>query len=205
MLLQTIEDSGLTLKFPKCSFAVPEINVFGHIVSSRGIQPTKKKVEAVANAPAPKNQQKYARSLASLIIVRAITARLRTRYHRKEKTKFHWGEEQQKSFLKLKQAITSAPILAHFSISAPTRVVVDTSPWALGAVLLQQQSDSTYRPIAFESRSLTETEMKYSQIEKEALAIVFGCEHFHLYLYGKPFEMETDHRPLEYIFKPKAS
>ncbi|CAB4004212.1 Hypothetical predicted protein [Paramuricea clavata] len=74
----------------------------------------------------------------------------------------------------------------------PTRVVVDASPWAVGAVLLQQQSDCTYRPIAFGSRSLTGAEMKYSQIEKEALAIVFGCEHFHLYLYGKSFEMETD-------------
>ena len=123
----------------------------------------------------------------------------------KDKTTFHWGEEQQSSFLKLKHAITSAPILTHYSITAPTRVVVDASPWAVGAVLLQQQSDSTYRPVAFGSRALTEAEIKYSQIEKEALAIVFGCEHFHLYLYGKSFEMETDHRPLEYIFKPKAS
>ena len=107
--------------------------------------------------------------------------------------------------MKLKDAITRAPILAHYFISAPTRVVVDASPLAVGAVLLQQQSDGIYRPIAFGSRSLTETEMKYSQIEKEALAIVFGCEHFHLYLYGKSFEMETDHRPLEYIFKPKST
>ena len=210
MLLQTIEDSGLTLKFPKCSFAVPEINVFGHIVSSKGIQPDKKKVEAVANAPAPKTSAEV-RSFLGLVnycsryVKDYSTTTYPLRQLLKEKTKFHWGEEQQKSFLKLKQAITSAPILAHFSISAPTRVVVDASPWALGAVLLQQQSDSTYRPIAFGSRSLTETEMKYSQIEKEALAIVFGCEHFHIYLYGKPFEMETDHRPLEYIFKPKAS
>ena len=72
-------------------------------------------------------------------------------------------------------------------------------------MLLQQQFDSTYRPIAFGSRSLTGTEMKYSQIEREALAIVFGCEHFNLYLYGKSFEIETDHRPIEYIFKPKVS
>ena len=209
-LLQTIEDSGLTLKFPKCSFAVPEINVFGHIVSSRGIQPDNKKVEAVANAPAPKTSAEV-RSFLGLVnycsryVKDYSTTTYPLRQLLKEKTKFHWGEEQQSSFLKLKQAITSAPILAHFSISAPTRVVVDASPWALGAVLLQQQSDSTYRPIAFGSRSLTETEMKYSHIEKEALAIVFGCEHFHLYLYGKSFEMETDHRPLEYIFKPKAS
>ena len=209
-LLQTIEDSGLTLKFPKCSFAVPQINVFGLIVSSRGIQPDEKKIEAVANAPAPKTSAEV-RSFLGLInycsryVKDYSTTTYPLRKLLKEKTKFHWGEEQQRSFLKLKHAITSAPILAHFSISAPTRVVVDASPWTLGAVLLQQQSDSTYRPIAFGSRSLTETEMKYSQIEREALAIVFGCEHFHLYLYGKSFEMETDHRPLEYIFKPKVS
>ena len=188
MLLQTIEDSGLTLKFPKCSFAVLEINVFGHIVSSRGIQPDKNKVEAVANAPTPKTSAEL-RSFIDLVnycsryVEDYSTTTYPLRQLLKEKTKFHWGEEQQKSFPKLKQAITSAPILAHFSISAPTRVVVDASLWALGAVLLQQQSDSTYRPIVFGSRSLTETEMKYFQIEKEALAIVFGCEHFHLYRY----------------------
>ena len=209
-LLQTMESSGLTLKFPKCSFAVSEINVFGHIVSSQGIRPDKKKVESVINAPAPKTTAEV-RSFLGLVnycsryIKDYSTTTYPLRQLLKEKAKFHWGEEQQSSFLKLKHAITSAPILAHYSITAPTRVVVDASPWAVGAVLLQQQSDSTYRPVAFGSRSITETEMKYSQIEKEALAIVFGCEHFHLYLYGKSFEMETDHRPLEYIFKPKSA
>lgn len=79
---------------------------------------------------------------------------------------------------------------------------MDTSPWALGAALLQQQADSTYWPIAYGS---TEVEMKYAQHEKEFLAIVFGCEHFHQYLYGRNFELETDHRPLEHIFKPEIS
>jgi hypothetical protein len=84
--------------------------------------------------------------------------------------------------------------------------VVDASPWALGAVLLQQHADSPeYRPVAFGSRSLTETEMKYGHIVNEALAIVFGCELFHLYLLSKRFELETDHRPLELIFKPKLT
>lgn len=157
----------------------------------------------------PRHQEKYDHSLVLLIIAHdtsKITAQLHTlRQLLKEKTKFHWGKEQESSFLQLKQAITSAPILAHYKLSAPTRVVVDASPWAVGAVLLQQQPDSTYRPIAYGSRSLTETEMKYSQIEKEALAIVFGCEHFHTYVYGRSFELETDHRPLEHIFKPKSS
>ena len=129
-----MESSGLTLKFPKCSFAVPEMNVFGHIVSSQGIQPDKKKVESVVNAPAPKTTAEV-RSFLGLVnyCSRYIKDYSKTTYPLrqlvKEKTKFHWGEEQQSSFLKLKYAITNAPILTHYSISAPTRVVVDTSPW----------------------------------------------------------------------------
>ena len=99
--------------------------------------------------------------------------------------------------------MSSSPVLAHFSLSSPTRVVTDASPWAVDAILLQQQSDMSYRPVAYASRSLTATEMKYAQIEREALAIVFGCEHFHTYLFGRSFELETDHRPLEYLFQPK--
>ncbi|CAB4035276.1 Hypothetical predicted protein [Paramuricea clavata] len=158
------------------------MNVFGHIVSSRGIHPDKKKIESVVNTPAPKTTAE----VRSFLGVVNYCSRYIKDYNTttgplqqllKEKTKFHWGEEQQSSFVKLKDAITRAPILAHDSISTPTRVFVDASPWAVGAVLLQQQSDCTYRPIAFGSRSLTETEMKYSQIEKEALAIVLGCKH----------------------------
>ena len=68
-----------------------------------------------------------------------------------------------------------------------------------------QQPDTNYRPVAYGSRSLTNTEVKYGHIEKEALALVYGCEHFHMYLYGRKFQLETDHKPLEYIFQPKAS
>ena len=96
------------------------------------------------------------------------------------------------------------PTIALVIHASPTRVVSDASPWAVGAVLLQQQSDMSYRPVAYASRSLTATEMKYAQIEREALAIVFGCEHFHTYLFGRSFELETDHRPLEYLFQPKV-
>ena len=104
----------------------------------------------------------------------------------------------------MKKALTNAPVMAHNSLKAKT-VVVDASPWALGAVLLQEQDDCSYRPIAFGSRSLSGTEQKCGQIEGESLAIVFGCEHFHMYLYGRQCEIETDHRPLEHMYRSKAS
>ena len=80
----------------------------------------------------------------------------------KNDVKFQWEHKHEKAFQSLKDAITTAPVLAHYSLTAETKVVVDTSPWAIGAVLLQKQADDSYRPIAYGSRSLTDVEQKYS-------------------------------------------
>ena len=74
----------------------------------------------------------------------------------------------------------------------------DTSPVGLGAVLVEEQNGN-WRPVYYASRSLTAVERGYSQKEREALALVWACERFHVYLYGKHFELETDHKPLEVI------
>ena len=85
-------------------------------------------------------------------------------------------------------------------MNKPVKLSVDASQSGLGAVLLQED-----QPIAYASKSLTECQKGYAQIEKETLAIVFGCERFNQYLYGKAIEVETDHKPLEAIFsKPLA-
>ena len=188
-LLTKLETSGITLKLPKCSFAVPQINVFGHIVSASGIQPDDKKIKAVQEAPHPTTASEV-RSFLGLTnyCSRYIPAYSSLTFPLRQLTKadsqFEWNNEQEQAFQSLKQALTSSPVLAHYSLEAKTRVVVDASPWAVGAVLLQEQTDTSWRPVAYGSRSLTETERKYAQIEKEGLAIVFGCEHFHMYLYG---------------------
>ena len=85
----------------------------------------------------------------------------------------------------------------------PTKVIADASPVGLGAVLVQQQGEEL-RVISYASRSLSDTKRRYSQTEKEALAIVWSCERFHMYLYGADFELMTDHKPLEYIFSPTS-
>ena len=209
-LLTKLQHSGLTLKYPKCSFIVSEVNVFEHIISGNGIRPDDSKIKAVNQAPPPKTCSEVRSYLGftnycSRYIPNYSTITYPLRQLTKAHAKFIWTNVQEQAFLALKQALTSAPVLAHYSLEAKTRVVVDASPWALGAVLLQEQQDGSYRPIAFGSRSLSETEQKYGQVEKESLAIVFGCEHFHMYLYGRNFKIETDHRPLEHIYKPKAT
>ena len=189
---------------------MPQINVFGHIVSANGIQPDEKRIKAITDAPHPTNASEVRSFLGltnycSRYIQDYSTLTFPLRQLTKANTSFEWRDEHEKAFQNLKHALTSSPILAHYSLSAKTRVVVDASPWAVGADLLQEQTNKSFRPVAYGSRSLTDTERKYSQIEKEALAIVFGCEHFHMHRFGRDFELETDHRPLEHIYAVKPT
>ena len=82
-------------------------------------------------------------------------------------------------------------------------IACDASPTGIGAVLSHVMADGSERPVAFASRSLTKTERKYSQIDKEALSIVWGVKKFHIYLYGRRFTLVTDHKPLTSIFHPE--
>lgn len=93
-------------------------------------------------------------------------------------------------------------MLTFFDSTRKTKISTDASKDGLGAVLLQADKDGHWRPVAYASRSMTETETRYAQIEKETLGLVFGCEKFHEYIYGLPtFTSETDHQPLISIVK----
>jgi len=116
---------------------------------------------------------------------------------------FVWGKKQQYAFDKLKSLMTKSNVLAHFRNDCQTRVVTDASPTGLGAVLTQCQN-SIWRVIAYATRSLSDVERRYSQTEKEALAIVWAVERFNLYLFGMQFELESDHKPLECICGRKS-
>jgi len=110
---------------------------------------------------------------------------------------WQWNPEQQRSFISLKELITKAPVLKYFNPKRPVKLSVDASSKGLGAVLLQDN-----HPIAYASKALTTCQQNYAQIEKEMLTIVFGCNKFHPYLYGMPtIEVETDHKPLEFILR----
>ena len=91
-------------------------------------------------------------------------------------------------------------IMKYFNPSLKTELIVDASPVGLGAILTQVTADGGTNIVAYASRSLTDCESRYSQSEREALAVVWGIEHFHLYLYGSSFQVTTDHKPLEPIF-----
>ncbi|CAB4012866.1 Hypothetical predicted protein, partial [Paramuricea clavata] len=94
--------------------------------------------------------------------------------------------------------------MAFYDPAKETTLTVDASLVGLGAILSQIQEDGTIRNISYASRTLTPTERCYSQTEKEALAVVWGCKCFHLYLVGKEFTPYTDHKSLEPIYSPKS-
>ena len=113
-----------------------------------------------------------------------------------------WTESHQTAFDRIKAELSSQPVLALYSPNYETVVSADTSSYGLGALLTQRQPDSgLFRPVVYLSRSLTDTERRYSQIEKEALATTLDCERLSNYLIGLPF---TDHKPLVPILGTKA-
>jgi len=109
-------------------------------------------------------------------------------------------EDHNIALKKIKSILTSNPILKRYDSSKETKLSADASKDGLGAVLLQKH-ENTWFPISYASRSLAKNEQKYAQIEKECLATVFACTRFHHYIYGKAFQCETDHKPLETLFK----
>ena len=108
-----------------------------------------------------------------------------------------WSAAQEEAFSKIKTAICSAPTLAHYEPNRPTLLCADSSSFALRGALLQLQPDDTWRPVTYVSRSLSETKIRYAQIDKEALAITRGCERLADYLVELTFRIHNNHKPLQ--------
>ena len=96
-------------------------------------------------------------------------------------------------------------MLPYYNPHAETIVTIDASPVGVGTVLSQKQPDGNIKPITFGSKSLNETEQRYSQMECEALAVLFGCKHFHFFVYDKQFIINTDHKPLLKLLSNKST
>lgn len=122
----------------------------------------------------------------------------------KKNVSWEWRESQNEAFLKSKYFLKSANVLVHYSADQDLILACDTPPYSVGAVLSHRMDDGTEnrteKPIGFVSRTLTPTEGKYLQLDKEGLAVIFGIKRFHKYLYGRNFTIITDHKPLISLF-----
>ena len=193
---------NLKLNKTKCQIKKKQITYLGHILTSQGLQPDPKKIQAVNNMPPPQDKESLQRFLGMLTYLSKFIPNLSQiasplRALLEKDTAWEWHHEHQDSFNKLKQLATTAPVLKYFKPDRPIKLSVDASSKGLGAVLIQDE-----HPIAYASKSLSSTQQSYAQIEKEMLAVVFGCTKFHDYIYGVPnVTVESDHKPLEAILK----
>ena len=207
-VLKRLAESGMRLKQEKCSFLLSSVEYLGHTISKEGLKTSDSKVKAISNAQAPSNVSEL-HSFIGLVnyygkFLPDLATTLTPLYDLlRAKKKWSWGKEQEKSFREIKDLLKSSRVLIHFDDKLPLTLSCDASPYGVGAVLAHRLSNGEERPIGFASRTLTVAEKKYSQLEKEALAIVFGVRKFHQYLYGRLFELKTDHKPLTYIFNER--
>ena len=187
--------------------AVNHLDIFAYNIS--GIHTTDSKVEAVKNAPAPKNVQELRSFLGLLHYYGRFIQQLSTLLQPlnellKSNRRWEWTSECQSAFVKAKERLVSAPVLAHYDPSLPLKLVGDASAYGIGAVISHTDQDGQERPIAFTSRTLSAAELSYSQIEKESLSLVYGVKKFHQYLYGRKFVLVTDHKPLVTLLGPTS-
>ena len=210
-VFERFADKGLTLNKAKCEFNQTKLTFFGFVFSSHGISPDPQKVEAIHNATPP-SSVKGVRSFLGMATYCAkfipnfsdLTQLLRDLT--KKNAHFQWTSQHDKAFQDVKTALTSETVMAYFDENKETELVTDASPFGLSAILSQKTPGTENRKIvAYTSRSLSDVERRYSQTEREALAIVWAIERLHIYLYGAHFTLITDCKPVELILNNPQS
>lgn len=206
-VLSRMSKAGLTLNSEKCAFEQEEVTFLGHIVNKEGIRADPDKVKAIVNYPSPKTKKELRRFMGVVNYLGKFTAELSRctvamRELLKKSVAWLWGPQHEEEFQRVKRLMVTTPILVPFDMNAQTRLSTDASSYGLGAALMQK-SDDSWRPVAYASRAMSETERRYAQVEKEALAICWAADKFHFYLAGRQFQVETDHKPLVSILGTK--
>ena len=201
VVLDLLVQNGLVINLDKCSFALEEIEYLGHRISSSGIIPLRRHVDALLQQPRPQDVRGLQRFLGMVNFYRrflpgvARTLRPLTDALAGNPRILAWSSELQSAFDAAKAALASAVSLAHPSPSADVSLVTDASASHVGAVLQQRESGG-WRPLAFFSAKLSATQQRYSAFDRELLAVFLALRHFRFELEGRAFHVLTDHLPL---------
>lgn len=206
-VLSTLQAAGIKLHPSKCFFMQSSVEYLGHRIDKEGLHPVQSKVDAIEMAPAPTNVDEL-RSFLGLLTYYAkflpnMSTMLSPLYQLLHKTQaWRWGKAEQHAFCTAKKKLTTSSLLVHFDEHQEVQLECDASPYGVGAVL-SHPSKNGDRPIAFASRSLSKAEKNYSQIEREALSLIFGVMRYRKYLLGRTFTLVTDHQPLVSLLSEK--
>ena len=198
--LQRCRDRGLKLNPEKIQLCKQEVPFIGHVATGQGLCVDPAKVQAILAMPPPTDVAAVRRLLGFTQYLSKFLPHLSDitkplREITQLDAEWTWDHTQQHVLDTLKRAVTSTPVLRYYNLKEEVTLQCDAFQSGLGAALMQNG-----QPVAYASRALTPTETRYAQIEKELLAIVFACEKFEAYIYGRErVHVETDHQPLETI------
>ena len=206
-VLQRIQAAGVTLNKEKCEFGKTSIKFLGHLINSDGITADPQKTAAIREMERPKSVPELRRFLGMVNQLGKFSPNIAelTKPMREllsKKSTWLWGPNQDDTFQKVKSELASPPVLAWYDPSRDTKISADASSYGIGAVLMQH-IEGQWKPIAYASRSMTNTETRYAQIEKEALATTWAAEHFSDYITGRQVLIETDHKTLVPLLNTK--
>ena len=195
-VLSRLERAGARLKLSNCQFMLKEVEYLGHQISEKALQPTEEKTQALKVAPKPEHN--WVVEPNSSLTCQPSWPRCSTFSRRRS---LGTGTQNSRTLFSMPRKLSSHTLVAHYDPKQELVLTCDASPYGVRAVLSHETAEGQDRPIAYASRSLTPAERKYAQIDKEALAIVFGVKRFNQYLLGHRFSILADHRPLEHLFK----
>lgn len=202
LVLTRLREFNVQVNYDKCNFFERKLEYLGHVISEDGVAPCVSKVEALLHAPPPKDVATLRSFIGLLTYYSKFIPNLQsliTPLHdltRKDVT-FYWNKDCETIFKKCKDLIKNSPILAHYDPKLPLTIVCDASPYGVGAILNVIDNNGVERPVFMVSSTLSQAEKNYSQMHREALAIVFAVKKFHKYIYGYHCTIFTDCKVLE--------
>ena len=204
-VIKRLEVANFRCNLKKSEFLKEEVKYLGYLISAEGIRPSVDKVETLMKADYPESLpalisflsacQYYGRFIKNLSTIVEPLNKLR------RGVPWTFGKEEKEAFDALKKALVSSAVVIPYDPKLAVKIDTDASKTGLGAVISHVFEDGTERPIEFVSRTLSIAERNYSQIEKEALSLVWGVTKFHRFVYARRFTLVTDHKPLVYILK----
>ena len=209
-VVRRLEKANFRCNISKTKFLADTVTYLGYRIDKIGIKPCQSKVETLLRAKYPENLKSleaflggamyYARFIEGMSTICEPLNRLR-----RAEVKWRFEKEEKRAFDKLKKALASSAVLTPYNPNLEVKIDTDSSKTGLGAVISHIMPDGSERPIEFASRTLNNAERNYSQIEKEALSLVWGVKRFHKFVYGRKFKLVSDHKPLIYILKENKS
>lgn len=208
-VLKRLEDADLRLRLDKCKFGQSSIRFLGKIIDATGLRPDPEKLQIIRDLPLPNDITQLRAFLGAINWYGSFIPSLKNLRGPlddmlRKGSKFEWDDDRTKAFNRLKQALHSDLALTHYDPAKPLVVAADASSYGIGASLMHRLDDGSLKPIQYAATTFNDAERGYAQVEREALALVYAVKKFHRYIYGRHFELHTDHKPLIKIFGSKS-